>query len=574
MTPQDLIAAFDVLAEAPNAADRLRELILQLAVRGKLVQQDPSDEPAIELLARLAAERARLIAEKQIPRQSDQPDVTAEEKWMQLPAGWAWTRLLYLGDWGAGATPRKGETRYYGGAHNWFKSGELPDGPMNQPSAERVTDAALDECSLRENKPGDVLIAMYGATIGKLGLLDVPGTTNQAVCACTCFLDFYNRYLFLFLRAWRAEFIGRGEGGAQPNISKIKIVSTQVPVPPLAEQKRIVARVDELMGLLDSLEAARDARETTRMALRDSALAALQQADTPEEVETAWQRIAENIHDLFTNPADIEPLRQTVLQLAVRGRLVPQDPNDEPATAALVRLAAEKARLAKEGAIRKQVNLQPIADDQLPFETPDSWVWVRPDEVSSCDRHALAIGPFGSNLLKADYRDSGVPLVFVREIRAELFGDDKTKFIEPGKAAELQAHMVNPGELLVTKMGAPPGDTAIYPADRPSAVITADCIRFAVDPLVGKVEWFKFMYRAPAVREMILDITMGIAHQKISLKRFRATPIPLPPLQEQRRILNRLAELLGVIQRLDNHLVTQDHIHDAFAAAAVHHLET
>ena len=125
---------------------------------------------------------------------------------------------------------------------------------MTVPSEERITREALNKCSLRLNKPGDVLIAMYGATIGKLGLLMVEGTTNQAVCACTCHPSFYNQYLFLFLLAWRSRFKGKGEGGAQPNISKEKIVATICALPPLAEQHRIVAKVDELMALCDQLE--------------------------------------------------------------------------------------------------------------------------------------------------------------------------------------------------------------------------------------------------------------------------------------------------------------------------------
>jgi type I restriction enzyme S subunit len=126
---------------------------------------------------------------------------------------------------------------------------------MRAESEERITQVALAECSLRQNQPGDVLIAMYGATIGKLGILEVPGTTNQAVCACTCFSGFSNRYLFLVLLAWRESFRASGEGGAQPNISKVKIVTTAIPVPPLAEQHRIVAKVDALMSICDAVEA-------------------------------------------------------------------------------------------------------------------------------------------------------------------------------------------------------------------------------------------------------------------------------------------------------------------------------
>ena len=175
--------------------------------------------------------------------------------------------------------------------------------------------------------------------------------------------------------------------------------------------------------------------------------------------------------------------------------------------------------------------------------------------------------------MKSDYRNSGVPLVFVREIRAESFGDEKTKYVEPSKARQLKSHMIAPGDLLITKMGAPPGDTGVYPAGRPDAVITADCIKFRVHPALAEAHFVKYLYRAPCVREVILGITMGIAHQKMSLKRFRGNPIPLPPLAEQRRIVGMLDQVMSSLDRLEQHLTDAAAAHDAFAAAAVHHLD-
>jgi type I restriction enzyme S subunit len=254
MNPETFFDNFGLLADTPNGVQKLRELILQLAVQGKLVPQDPNDEPASVLLERIKAEKDRLVKEKKIRKSKPLPPVEIDEIRFKIPDSWKWIRLNQIGDWGAGATPNRKKSEYYGGSIRWLKSGELRDGYVSE-SDENITESALKDCSLRINKCGDVLIAMYGATIGKVAILEVEATTNQAVCACTCFAGFYNRYLFLLLKSYRQYFSNQGAGGAQPNISRIKIISTVAPLPPLNEQKRIVAKVDRLMALCDELEA-------------------------------------------------------------------------------------------------------------------------------------------------------------------------------------------------------------------------------------------------------------------------------------------------------------------------------
>ena len=244
---------FATLYDSVEAVSRLRSTILKLAVQGKLVPQDSRDEPASALFEKIKSEKTRLIKEKAIRKSQPLPPIEQEETRFKLPENWRWVRLGDIGDWGAGATPNRSNSNYYGGAIRWFKSGELNDGYIRE-SEEHITELALKDCSLRQNQPGDVLIAMYGATIGKLAILETTATTNQAVCACTCFNGLSNRYLFLLLKAYKSHFTGRGAGGAQPNISREKIIHTVAPLPPGKEQKRIVVKVDQLMALCDELE--------------------------------------------------------------------------------------------------------------------------------------------------------------------------------------------------------------------------------------------------------------------------------------------------------------------------------
>ena len=214
--------------------------ILDLAIHGKLVPQDPNDEPAIELLKRI------------------NPDFTPCDNghYTQLPfetpQNWSWTTLGKIGKWQSGSTPNRLNKDYYNGNIPWLKTGDLNDGYITH-IPESITEKALNETSVKLNPTGSVLIAMYGATIGKIGILTFPATTNQACCACEVFNGIDKEFLFLFLLSHREEFIKMGGGGAQPNISKEKILNTYIPLPPFAEQKRIVNTVNVLFTKLDDI---------------------------------------------------------------------------------------------------------------------------------------------------------------------------------------------------------------------------------------------------------------------------------------------------------------------------------
>ena len=245
----------------------LRKSILQEAIQGKLVPQDPNDEPANNLLQRIKEEKLRLVKEGKL-KKKDVIDSTiyrgddnkyyeqigklckdiTEEIPFEIPKNWIWARMGQIGDWGAGSTPQRGNADYYNGNILWLKTGEL-NNEIVYDTEEKITLKAFQDCSLRMNKIGDVLIAMYGATIGKLAIVGKELTTNQACCGCTPYL-IYNWYLFYFLMASRDSFIKKGEGGAQPNISRVKLVEYLIPLPPLKEQQRIVAQIERLFEQL------------------------------------------------------------------------------------------------------------------------------------------------------------------------------------------------------------------------------------------------------------------------------------------------------------------------------------
>ena len=214
--------------------------ILDLAIHGKLVPQDPNDEPAIELLKRIN------------PGFTPCDNGHYTQLPFETPQNWSWTTLGKIGKWQSGSTPNRLNKDYYNGNIPWLKTGDLNDGYITH-IPESITEKALNETSVKLNPTGSVLIAMYGATIGKIGMLTFPATTNQACCACEVFNGIDKEFLFLFLLSHREEFIKMGGGGAQPNISKEKIINTYIPLPPFAEQKRIVNTVNVLFTKLDDI---------------------------------------------------------------------------------------------------------------------------------------------------------------------------------------------------------------------------------------------------------------------------------------------------------------------------------
>ena len=246
-------------------ARHLQKSILQEAIQGRLVPQDPNDEPASALLQRIKEEKQKLIKdgklkkkdalESVIYRDDDNKyyeqigkevfDITEDIPFM-IPSSWVWCRMGAIGIWGAGSTPAKGNPNYYGGNVLWLRTGELNNSVVYDTEI-KITQKALEECSLRMNKVGDVMIAMYGATIGKVAIAGKEMTTNQACCACTP-IGVFNWYLFYFLMASQQYFIKLGEGGAQPNISREKLTSYLIPIPPIAEQIRIVETLKTLFN--------------------------------------------------------------------------------------------------------------------------------------------------------------------------------------------------------------------------------------------------------------------------------------------------------------------------------------
>jgi type I restriction enzyme S subunit len=536
MTAETFFEKFDQFADAPNAVAGVRELVLGLAIQGKLVQQDPEDEPAQELLKRIEAETDRRVQAREIRKPEVDP-IAPNDAIYAIPANWVWTRLGSVGDWGSGSTPPREDSRFYGGGITWLRSGELNDNRHLSGSEETVTDLALAKGTFRRNRPGDVLIAMYGATIGKVAILAEEAVTNQAVCGCTPFDGVLNQFLFFFLLSQRKQFHSASEGGAQPNISKWKIIRTPFPLPPLNEQHRIVAKVDELMALCDQLEAQQEEREARQTVLARASLARF--ADTPTPA---------NLNFLFHKSYDIAPadLRKTILTLAVRGKLVPQDPSDEPVDELITRSLVERRKFERTDSVAvRRIG----AEDTLGYRIPVSWRWLFLDDL-------LVFGPTNGFSPKAVGYETPVRSLTLSATTSGRFKGEHSKFITTNIPPDSDLWL-HDGDVLVQRGNTMEyvGVAAVYRGE-PNQFIYPDLMMKLRVASAFDVDFVHLAMSQEAARDFLRARASGTSGSmpKINQATLKSLPVPIPPLAEQRRIVAKVGELMTLVDQLETRL--------------------
>ncbi|MFM0476013.1 restriction endonuclease subunit S, partial [Paraburkholderia strydomiana] len=361
---------------------KLRTLILDLAVRGMLLPQDPRDEPASELLKKIAAEKAKRVKEGEIKADKPLPAIEDVEKPFKLPSGWLWERLPNISFFQEGP----------GIMAKDFRSAGVP---LIRISGMHGTLVSLNGCNFLDREmvakkwnhfcleEGDILLSSSASLgkVSKVGNDAVGGVAYTGLIRFKPYKPLFDDYLIRFFGS--NEFVRQiddsKKGAAIMHFGPTHLRWMIVPLPPLAEQHRIVAKVNELMTLCDQLEQQTDASLSAHQTLVKTLLNALTSAADHAQFASAWQRIVEHFDTLFTSEESTDQLKQTILQLAVMGKLVPQDPNDEPARELLEKIASETAKLVKEGKIKKEKPLTPITEEEKPFELPTGWDWARFD---------------------------------------------------------------------------------------------------------------------------------------------------------------------------------------------------
>ena len=564
-----LLSNLNLLATAPGGVAKLRELILTLAVQGKLVQQDPADEPAAVLLQKIRAEKDRLIAEGKIKRDKPLAEIGEEEKPFELPQGWEWVRFGEIAGIERGGSPRPIEAFLTDDPEglNWIKIGDTEKGGKYITSAgQKIKREGL--VKTRMVFPGDFLLT-NSMSFGRPYITQIQGCIHDGWLRISPpeSLDKDFLYTLLSSRFVRNVFEAAAAGGVVLNLNADKVRTVPIPLPPLAEQSRIVTRVESLMRLCDALEAKGQLEAAQHAQLVSTLLGTLTASTTPEELADNWQRVAQHFDLLLDRPEAIDALEQTLLLLAVRGLLVPQDPTDEPASNLLQKIRVEKDRLIATGQIKRDKPLPPITDEEKPFDLPAGWEWVRLVDV------ALR-GPSNGLSPKPQELPSEVRCLSLSATTQGFFKPECFKYVDVSPQAVQQFFLKN-GDLLLQRGNSLEyvGIAAIYDGPDDAYIYPDLMMRLQLSECV-KTEFIHTMLVSADGRGYFQRNATGTqgTMPKVNQATVAGAPIPLPPIAEQSRIVTRVTALRRLCadlrQRLHATQTTQSHLAQALVESS------
>ena len=566
MNADQLLAHYAQIADAAEAIPRLRRFILDLAVRGKLVDQDPNDEPASELLKQIAAEKARLVRLKLVKARRATGPATHSVLPFEPPTGWSPVRVeqilveLQTGPFGSSLH----QSDYKLGGVPVVNPASLQNERIVPVGKMAVGPATLARLALFVLQTDDVILARRGE-MGRCAVVTeresgwLCGTGSLILRPFKCI---YPRFLSMLIGSpfSRQYLSGTAVGTTMQNLNQTILLNLPFGLPPLAEQHRIVAKVDELMALCDRLEVARAEREATRNWLAAASLARLGALDSdPAAFQNHTAFALSNLAPLTTRPDQIEALRQTILNLAVRGKLVEQDPADEPTSELLKRIASEKARLVKAGEIRKPKIIPTISGGDVRFPLPANWRWSYIAEIGVLSPRNDADDHVQSSFVPMPLIASGYGLTVRHRVRR--WGEIKrgyTHFAEGDVGLAKITPCFENGKSAVFRNltgGFGSGTTELH----------------IVRPIFVDPDHILIFLKCPHFIESGIPKMTGTAGQKrVPTDYFASSPFPLPPLAEQHRIVAKVNELMALCDRLETALTTADATRARLLEALLH----
>ncbi|HCE2142578.1 TPA: restriction endonuclease subunit S [Vibrio parahaemolyticus] len=533
---------------------KLRDLILELAVRGKLVPQDPNDEPASDLLVESLKEKDALI-KKGIVKKSRSKKTIKEEHFYDYPASWVVSRLEDLINVVNGRAYKKAEMLSEGTpilrVGNLFTSNDW-----------YYSDLQLEADKYIDN--GDLIYA-WSASFGPFIWDGGKVIYHYHIWKMDIFREtsLDKEFSKLFLQAISERIKASGNGIAMIHMTKERMEKVMHPLPPINEQKQIVNRVNKLMTLCDQLEQQTEASVEAHQVLVTTLLDTLTNSANADELMQNWARISEHFDTLFTTEESIDQLKQTILQLAVMGKLVPQDPSDEPAAELLKRIAEEKAQLVKEKKIKKQKALPPISEDEKPFELPSGWEWCRLGELVNIrggkrlpKGHALTQEP--------------TPYVYIRvsDMKNGTISTADLHYLSKEAQEQIKNYIITSDDIYMTIVGATIGKCGVVPVELCGMNLTENAARLSPYSDLDK-HYLHQLLSSGFAQTQFVDKTKQVGVQKMALNRLASTLVPLPPINQQRLIFSKLSELFDICHKLQLQITTSQDIQLHFTDAIV-----
>lgn len=520
----------------------LRELILELASRGKLVSQNEKDLPATDILKNISKIKDQLKLNGANRKKNKITKISKEDVPYKLPNSWTWARLPQICDYSPGKTPSTKNPSYWTNKLDgipWVSISDMSDfGSVNK-TKKFVSKEASKNVFSGSPIPAGTILMSFKLTIGKISILTDDAYHNEAIISISPFAGILKEYLFLFLPN-RAKK-GNSKNALMGNtLNSTSLGLLLIPIPPYQEQKRIVTKVNELMTLCDRLEQEKERNLKTHQILVKTILETLTQAKNADELQIAWERMSIHFDTLFCTEDSIVQLKQIILQLGVMGKLIKQDPNDESSEVLLKKISKKKKRLIEEGRIRKSNALPDFDMNDLPFDIPENWAWVRFGNITS--RIGSGSTPRGG---KSAYVEMGIPFLRSQNIRNNGLDLNDVAYISAETHEKMLNTKVFPNDILLNITGGSLGRCTIFPEENKEANVSQ---HVSIIRLIN--EDFRFyihsFLQSPRGQQLIWGRQVGANREGLSKKVLELFEIPIPPINEQKRIETKIQELFVI----------------------------
>jgi type I restriction enzyme, S subunit len=533
---------FETIFGVKNNIQGLRNKVLELAIQGKLVEQDPNDEPASELLKKIKAERERLVKEGKIKKQKALAPIAEDEIPFEVPELWEWVRLDTVIDMiYGGGTPDKSNSKFWNGDIKWASVKDLSDSDMFlNDTVDSITDEGLSKSSSKIVNKGDFIISTRMG-LGRIVISNIDVAINQDLKGIVLTSYFSNKLFYYFYKTLEIK----GTGTTVKGIKQDELINILIPLPPLQEQHRIVKKVESLMTQIDKLEESLQKKQHLMGNLPKAVVDAIGSCQTGEELKEKLQFVVDNFETVFQTPESMQELRNVILQLAIEGKLVPQDNSDEPASELLKRIQAERDRLLKEGKIKKQKAMAPIEEDEVPFEVPESWEWVRLEVLSDINPRNIIDDNLDVSFIPMKLMDDGYGSSHRSEIKKwKELKSGYTHFAENDIAiAKITPCFENRKSAILTNLesGFGAGTTEFH-----IIRVFSDLVSRQYILSIFKTQW--------VIKAGTNTFTGTAGQQRVSTDFIKEFAIPLPPLAEQHRIVQKVESLMCLIDEMENKL--------------------
>nr|WP_320192698.1 restriction endonuclease subunit S [uncultured Desulfobacter sp.] len=563
MTPETFLKKFGCIANAPGGVQRLREMILQLAVMGKLVAQNPEDEPASELLKRVEVEKKEQIKNRQYKINKKIRKIGPDVPY-NIPDSWRWVRFADICKFSAGRTPARKESKYWNtGDFPWFSIADLRQGETIVNCKETVSEEAQKKIFKVPPVSKGTLLMSFKLTIGKISIAGVDCFHNEAIISIYPFLKELQSYLFRCLNGFDLNS-GNKKAIKGATLNQDSISNILIALPPLGEQKRIVAKVDQLMALCDRLETQQQKRATLVKQARISALDDLSNAQGKKALQTSWKRVQTHLSMLFDHPDDVEDLKKCILQNAVMGKLVPQNPEDEPASDLLKKITKDMVATLKNK--RSFAKLRK-PESKYYTQMPNGWELLLMEDLLTGSESGWS--PKCKNVPRQNDQWG------VLKVSAVTWGEynpNENKSFPPSLEPRLD-YEVTSGNFLLSRANTAElvARSVIVPLQSPSKLMLSDKIVRLNFLREDFKEWVNYVNNSIVSRQYYIENATGTSDsmKNVSRQIIHELPIPFPPLLEQKRIVKKIKSLLILCNQLQKQLAKAKTIAEQLAQSIV-----